>query len=407
MNVQIFDGFDDDVLQRAEVFSRSATPGCTDLAALAQADARKLRIIALDNDGDFKAYSCCFLEDKVTAGITLKTYSVYGSDFFDYNAIYSSESSTDTLMTEILKDAKANKADQIQLKNMIDTEFGSAFSTQIVSRSTRLFDKRLEEEGFRSLLKKKSLKRHINKCRRSFTYHCEHFLGHDIPDAELEALARYHIETRAFHHTSSAFLQRNTLKRYQAGKGNRLLTKIVVDGEPLAYHYGIRFGDTLIWHTPVINIKYYEYSPLEVLLYETISFCEEMDLDVLDLGIGDEPYKQRFSNSVRSIQSLLLPLSLKSKAVRRLRDLDSKLDVRSKISRLVRGVGQSPLSSWLMSSKRPNKSSDKESTSVTQLPSYDQIESFEKFVDLCRAHGVALKRQDHKDFKDSRRTCPN
>ncbi|MEM1370013.1 MAG: hypothetical protein AAGG02_18815, partial [Cyanobacteria bacterium P01_H01_bin.15] len=118
MNVQIFDSFDDRVLELAQGFERLATPDGDDLAALAGADASELRIIAIDNDGECKAFSCCFMEDTTTAGFKLKTYSIYGSDFFDYNALYSAEGFADGLMTEILKDAKAINADQIHLKNM-------------------------------------------------------------------------------------------------------------------------------------------------------------------------------------------------------------------------------------------------------------------------------------------------
>ena len=62
-----------------------------------------------------------------------------------------------------------------------------------------------------------------------------------------------------------------------------------------------------------MNIKYFSYSPIEVLLYETAKFCKDNEVEVLDFGIGNEYYKNRFSNKKEVLYQYLLPVNFTTK----------------------------------------------------------------------------------------------
>ena len=78
-------------------------------------------------------------------------------------------------------------------------------------------------------------------------------------------------------------------------------------------HFGMIYNDSLIWHSPVLNIKFYEFSPIEILLLETSIFCDENNIRFLDFGLGDETYKDRFSNQNKTIYTYYFPVGFNQK----------------------------------------------------------------------------------------------
>ena len=77
-----------------------------------------------------------------------------------------------------------------------------------------------------------------------------------------------------FDNFDSAFNNKKRLFFYDEDLENRLLTTISINDNILAMHYGMIIEDTLIWHTPVLNIQYLDFSPIEILLSETASYCQ-------------------------------------------------------------------------------------------------------------------------------------
>lgn len=408
MKVLKFDTITDDVILLAQKFTRSVTPSWQELAALQQVDSKSLRIIAIVEDNDCRALSCCFIEERQIAGMRIASYSAYGYDFFDYNCLFSEPSFISVLLEEIRKDAKAAGADHIRLKNIILDITEGVKRGVVHTHQTCIYDSSLEETGYQPLLRKKSLKRHVNKCKRSFSYSCEHFTGEEIPLAEVEQMGALHIETRQFHNTPSAFTKSSTVDRYMSHLGNRILTKISVDDEPLAYHYGIRFNDTMIWHTPVVNIKYYNYSPLEVLLFEMIAYCEKAEIPVIDLGIGDEVYKLRFSNSRREVHDLVLKLSPKGHLINILKSADARLGMRSRIQRFAPQSGSSKQKTHagVLTSNNDDSAAPAAATGHKDTPLV-VARDFEEFVDYCRQNGLGITHQDYDNLRSGMVFCKN
>lgn len=82
-----------------------------------------------------------------------------------------------------------------------------------------------------------------------------------------------------------------------------LLSIIEFDGQPLAMHYG-DYNGRLLWYKPSFDRAQAKHSPGLVLLRYLIGYALEHKRDEFDFTIGDEPFKSRFSNHLRTTVSL-------------------------------------------------------------------------------------------------------
>ena len=69
--------------------------------------------------------------------------------------------------------------------------------------------------------------------------------------------------------------------------------------EPLAYHFGFYYGDTLYHYTPTFNLDYYKRSPGTVIIKFMIEDCLKRNAKEFDFTRGAEQYKKRFANLSR------------------------------------------------------------------------------------------------------------
>lgn len=319
VRVLTFDRITPEVIEYGRAFDFDVAPGPGELAEYARFVDIQQRILVLLQGERCVGMACCQLADTTLGKVPCRVYSAFGQGFFDYSKLCYSDGYGAELIRELLADARTQRADILFLADTLVDDPSLLDGGSVRSKPTALFDSAREEKGYHPLLSKKSVKRHVNKCKRTFEYEVEHFSGAGIAAALVTEMGKLHIETRHFHGDPSAFERQGAGDRYLASSPQRVLTRISVNDDTLAFHYGMVFGDTMIWHTPVVNIKYLDYSPLEVLLYETVSYCEQMGYRVLDLGIGDEPYKERFSNARRPVYEYSHPISLKGKMAQSLR----------------------------------------------------------------------------------------
>ena len=78
------------------------------------------------------------------------------------------------------------------------------------------------------------------------------------------------------------------------------ISQLEIDGQPVAWNYGFRFGGSWFWYLPTFEMEYQHVSPGSCLLRLLVEEgARDASLRCLDLGLGDEPYKDRFANSVR------------------------------------------------------------------------------------------------------------
>jgi CelD/BcsL family acetyltransferase involved in cellulose biosynthesis len=78
------------------------------------------------------------------------------------------------------------------------------------------------------------------------------------------------------------------------------ISQLEIDGRPVAWNYGFRFGGSWFWYLPTFQMEYEHVSPGSCLLRLLVEEgARDASLQWLDLGLGDEPYKERFANKVR------------------------------------------------------------------------------------------------------------
>jgi CelD/BcsL family acetyltransferase involved in cellulose biosynthesis len=78
-----------------------------------------------------------------------------------------------------------------------------------------------------------------------------------------------------------------------------LFSVVELDGRPIALHYGFDYNDALIWYKPSFDPAFASGSPGLVLVRHLIHYVLDHKRRELDFTIGDEPFKQRFTNVMR------------------------------------------------------------------------------------------------------------
>ncbi len=101
------------------------------------------------------------------------------------------------------------------------------------------------------------------------------------------------------------------LARLLSSAGWLKVSQLEVNGRPVAWNYGFRFFDCWFWYLPTFQIQYEESSPGSCLLrLITEEACTDPSVERLDLGLGDEAYKERFSNAICSTRYVQLSKSM-------------------------------------------------------------------------------------------------
>jgi CelD/BcsL family acetyltransferase involved in cellulose biosynthesis len=78
------------------------------------------------------------------------------------------------------------------------------------------------------------------------------------------------------------------------------ISQLEIDGRPVAWNYGFRFGGSWFWYLPTFQMEYEHVSPGSCLLRLMVEEgARDASLRWLDLGLGDEAYKDRFANNTR------------------------------------------------------------------------------------------------------------
>jgi CelD/BcsL family acetyltransferase involved in cellulose biosynthesis len=89
------------------------------------------------------------------------------------------------------------------------------------------------------------------------------------------------------------------------------ISQLEIDGRPVAWNYGFRFGGSWFWYLPTFQMEYEHVSPGSCLLRLLVEEgARDFSLQWLDLGLGDEPYKERYANNVRQTRYVRLSRGL-------------------------------------------------------------------------------------------------
>jgi CelD/BcsL family acetyltransferase involved in cellulose biosynthesis len=109
--------------------------------------------------------------------------------------------------------------------------------------------------------------------------------------------------------------ERRTFLRYLSDllshSGWLKISQLEIDGRPVAWNYGFRFGGSWFWYLPTFQMEYEHVSPGSCLLRLLVEEgARDASLQWLDLGLGDEPYKERFANNSRQTRYVHLSRGL-------------------------------------------------------------------------------------------------
>lgn len=75
---------------------------------------------------------------------------------------------------------------------------------------------------------------------------------------------------------------------------------VELNGEPVAFHLGFLYRGRRLWYKPSFSIAHAKWSPGTLLIRFLIENALNSGVDELDFTIGNEPFKQRYANMVRT-----------------------------------------------------------------------------------------------------------
>lgn len=179
-----------------------------------------------------------------------------------------------------------------------------------------LRDHSQRQEVLRTITRKERERRALKKLARIGEIQLRHLEGKQLApalDSILSAqVVRFLITDRLsplISHPRRVFLQQLAAQLDAAGWLR--ISQLEVAGKPIAWNYGFRFADTWFWYLPTFLVEYEEYSPGSCLLrLLTEEACADTSVRRLDLGLGDEPYKERFANSLSKTRHISLSVDL-------------------------------------------------------------------------------------------------
>lgn len=158
-----------------------------------------------------------------------------------------------------------------------------------------------------SVLSKKRLRRNIRELAKRGTVTLRHETNWGEIQSQLPQFMRAHIArfletgktSSLIRQERRAFLEE--LASELSGPGWIALSRLLVNDVTVAWNYGFRFAGSWFWYQPTVNDYYGDFSPGYCLLAKIVeSGCDSPELNMVDLGLGAEGYKERFANASRA-----------------------------------------------------------------------------------------------------------
>lgn len=153
---------------------------------------------------------------------------------------------------------------------------------------------------------KKSLKRHTSHFRSSGKLEFKHCKSVTEVQGYLDQFFEQHQGRRALAGDGSLFddpkqkaFYRQVAREFVHRDWLRFGV-VLLDGEPLAFHFGFEFCDRFYWYKPAFDAKYAKKSPGEVLLKFLLEYAIDKRLSEFDFTVGSEGFKYRFANEIRT-----------------------------------------------------------------------------------------------------------
>lgn len=92
----------------------------------------------------------------------------------------------------------------------------------------------------------------------------------------------------------------SALAELLSGAGWLVLTRLLAGDEPVAWNYGFQFAGSWFYYQPTFDARWRQFSPGFCLLTKMVEqACDNPEIHLLDLGLGEESYKDRFASVYR------------------------------------------------------------------------------------------------------------
>jgi CelD/BcsL family acetyltransferase involved in cellulose biosynthesis len=371
-------------------------PPLGEIAAHLRAGGGEIWTIELSRDGHPLAVIPLRPESRRVRGLALNVLASAGSDLYDYLPLaVAGEVPADDLHAALMTAGRRLRADALALDHLLPP-CPPVLARYARSFENRCFDATRSADGWATLTRKESLRRHVARARRELQYSTTHHSG-EISEALIREIAQRHIERWRFDEIASPFLRPERAEHYCLSAGRALVTVLRHGEEMLAAHFGLRAGDdTLLWHTPVINIRYLPWSPLEILLLETVEECARRGLRVLDYGLGEEAYKRRFSNTGRPVLNLFLPVSVRGRLAAGLLGLPAARGLRRRLGGWLTRLRTARAA---VARRRCFAVSSQAVPPDVPLLVLREARDFPEYVDLMRSAGQPVRRPDYDRYR--------
>ena len=157
--------------------------------------------------------------------------------------------------------------------------------------------------------RKASLLRHERFFRREGELQVDHWRQTDDIAPCLDDFFEQHIARRAATPFRSLFVEKRQREYYReltreaAAQGWLRFTRVLWNGQAIAYHFGLSYRGRYLWGIPSFDIRLSRHSPGEVLLRQVLLAAIAEGATHFDFGPGDESYKHRFANAATHLET--------------------------------------------------------------------------------------------------------
>jgi len=164
-----------------------------------------------------------------------------------------------------------------------------------------------DRESIRNAVNQKHIvRRHLKALAKVGAVNVEHLtnsaeIAKALPEFSTAHVARFLSTGRI---SNLASLERRTfleeLTERCSEQGGVVLSRLTLDGRPIAWNFGFRYSSSWFWYQPTFDGDFQQYSPGLCLLAKILEHAaQDHNLQIVDLGLGAEGYKDRWSRQGR------------------------------------------------------------------------------------------------------------
>lgn len=157
-----------------------------------------------------------------------------------------------------------------------------------------------------AVLARKRLRRNIRELRKRGTLTVRHQSDFGEIEELLPEFIRSHVARFLETGKLSSLIREERrvflteLARELSGPAWIAFSRLMVGDVTAGWNYGFRFAGSWFWYQPTVNDLFWDFSPGYCLLAKIIEeACDSPDINLVDLGLGAEGYKDRFSTANR------------------------------------------------------------------------------------------------------------